>query len=79
MNTLGTKILVLISEVSLFQGENNMWKFQIETGYYSVVYFEHITDFDVLWTKLLLGAGLICASWMHQIFMHLHSVYEPHP
>ena len=30
-------------------------------------------------TKLPLGAGLILASWTYQIFMHLHSAYEPHP
>ena len=38
--------------------------------------FEHITEYSA---KLLLGAGLIHASWMHQILMHLHSAYEPHP
>ena len=46
--TYGTKILVLISEVSLFQGENNMWQSWIEFEYYSVAYFEDITEFDVL-------------------------------
>ena len=29
--------------------------------------------------KLPLGAELICASLTHQIFMHLHRTYEPHP
>ena len=29
--------------------------------------------------KLPLGAGLIRTTWTHQIFMHLHNVYEPHP
>ena len=29
--------------------------------------------------KLPLGVGLICALWTHQVFMHLHSAYEPHP
>ena len=29
--------------------------------------------------KLPLGAGLICASWMLQIFMRLHTAYELHP
>ena len=47
-DTLGTKIIVLISEVSLFQGKNNMWQSRIENKYYSLVYFERITEFDAL-------------------------------
>ena len=31
MDTLGTKILVLISEVSLFQGELNMYLYEVGT------------------------------------------------
>ena len=31
MDTLGTKIIVLISEVSLFQGENNMYLYKVGT------------------------------------------------
>ena len=30
-DTLGTKIIVLISEVSLFQGENNMYLYKVGT------------------------------------------------
>ena len=30
-DTLGTKIVVLISEVSLFQGENNMYLYKVGT------------------------------------------------
>ena len=30
-DTLGTKIFVLISEVSLFQGENNMYLYKVGT------------------------------------------------
>ena len=32
MDTLGTKIIVLISEVSLFQGENNMFYIKFGLG-----------------------------------------------
>ena len=31
MDTLGTKIIVLISEVSLFQAENNMYLYKVGT------------------------------------------------
>ena len=31
MDTLGTKIIVLISEVSLFEGENNMYLYKVGT------------------------------------------------
>ena len=41
-----------------------------------LLYFECITEFD---TELLLGVGLIHASWTHQTFMHLPRIYEPHP
>ena len=79
-DTLGTKIIILISEVSFFQGENNMYLYKvgiqssvlikqdvlksqrcplrevplymcqprIEIEHYSVVYFHHITVFEVL-------------------------------
>ena len=30
-DTLGTKIIVLISEASLFQGENNMYLYKVGT------------------------------------------------
>ena len=57
-----------------------MWQSWIEIEYYPVEYFERITKFDALYSaKLPLGAGLIRTTWMHQIFMHLHSAYEPHP
>ena len=29
-------------------------------------------------TKLPLGVGLIHTLWTHQMFMHLHSMYDPH-
>ena len=48
METIGTKIFVLISDVSLLQGENNMWQSRIEIEYYSIGYFERITKFDTL-------------------------------
>ena len=53
-----------------------MWQSRIEIEYYSIMYFECITEFD---TELLLGVGLIHASWTHQAFMHLSHIYEPHP
>ena len=31
MDSLGTKIIVLISEVSLFQGQNNMYLYKVGT------------------------------------------------
>ena len=31
MDTIGTKIIVQISEVSLFQGENNMYLYEVRT------------------------------------------------
>ena len=31
MDTIGTKIFVLINEVSLFQGENNTYLYKVET------------------------------------------------
>ena len=55
-----------------------MWQSQIEIKYYSVAYFERITKLTCYSAKLPIGAGLIHALWMYQIFMHLHSEYEPH-
>ena len=51
----------------------HVWQSRIEIEYFSVAYFEWITEFDALSAKLPLGAGLIRASWMYQTFMHLHS------
>ena len=36
-DTLGTKVIVLISEVSLFQGENDMYLCEVQTQSSSVV------------------------------------------
>ena len=52
-----------------------MWQSWIEIEYYSIVYFEHITELTCCSAELLLREWLICALWTHQILMYLHSTY----
>ena len=48
-----------------------MWHSRIEFEYYSIAASLSLMRCS---TKLPLGAGLICASWTHQIFKCLHSI-----
>ena len=57
--------------------KHDMWQSGIETECYSVMYFKCIAEYDVLYIVLSFRAGLIYASYMHQIF--IERVYEARP
>ena len=65
--TLGTKIIVLISEVSLFQGEN-MYLYKVGTQS-SVLIECAITATCVCWSSVLLFVSLLVLAFLPQNIM----------
>ena len=53
-----------------------MWQSQIEIKYYFVFRASVSLSLTHYGTKLLLGARLVHTSWMHQIFIHLHTTIQ---
>ena len=63
MDTHGTKIIVQISEVSLFHGENNMYLYKVGTQsnvLINQVSFKRGSTVDVIKHKYRLVLALIC-------------------